>query len=116
MERYSGTVTTTGNSGAIRLEKSLFRAHPEFAQGQAVTAAVIAPGQILLSVNAAQQPETEVEADPVLGAFLAFIAKDIHEHPDRLAPVSSGAVARLENLTAGVSVDDGEVFPPDVSS
>lgn len=111
MERYSGVVTTTGNSEAIRLEKSLFRAHPEFGRGRTVTAAVIAPGQILLSATV---EAAEIEEDPVLGAFLAFVAKDIGERPDRLEPISSGAIARADALTAAIDVDDDEVFPADV--
>jgi len=52
MSRYSGTITTTGKSEAIRLEKALFKSHPEFAQRAKVEAHVIAPGTMLVSVGA----------------------------------------------------------------
>jgi antitoxin PrlF len=113
VERYKGVVTTTGNSEAIRLEKSLFRAHPEFGRGVSVTASVIAPGQILLS---AAVESAEIEEDPVLGAFLAFIANDIEHHPGRLVPLSAGAIAKADALTAAIDVTDDEVFPADLST
>jgi antitoxin PrlF len=43
---YTGSRTKTGNSDALRFEKSLFRSHPEFS-GQ-VKAKVIAPGYMLV--------------------------------------------------------------------
>ena len=110
--RYSGTVTTSGNSEAIRLEKSLFRAHPEFQRSSRVTASVIAPGQMLVSV--ADEPAGE-DDDPVLEAFLAFLAHDMESHPERLEPLSPGTIARAVDLTAGIDVGDDEVFPGDVT-
>ena len=38
MTTYKGTVTTTGKSEAIRLEKALFKSHPEFSQKSKVLA------------------------------------------------------------------------------
>ena len=111
MERYSGVVTTTGNSEAIRLEKSLFRAHPEFGRGTAVTASVIAPGRILVS---AAVESSDFEEDPVLDAFLAFLAHDMRQHPERLEPLSSGRIAKADALTRDIDVADDEVFPADV--
>lgn len=107
-ERYAGVVTTAGNSGAIRLEKSLFRAHPEFGQGRPVTASVIGPGQILVSASV---EDHEIDEDPVLGAFLGFLSKDMERRPERLEPLSAGSIARADALTAGIEVDDNEVFP-----
>jgi antitoxin PrlF len=112
MERYKGVVTTTGNSEAIRFEKLLFRAHPEFGQGQSITATVIAPGQLLLSVAALDEAEGE---DPVLDAFLAFLANDLHTRPEAVEPLSTSAIARADELTSGIDVRDDEVFPADVT-
>ena len=112
MERYKGVVTTTGNSEAIRFEKVLFRTHPEFGQGRSVTATVIAPGQILLSAIAVDEAEGE---DPILGAFLGFLANDILTKPDALRRFSTSAIARAAELTADIEVDDDEVFPADVT-
>ncbi len=44
MPSFSGSITTTGKSEAIRLDKALFRAHPEFRQRAKVRAHVIGPG------------------------------------------------------------------------
>ncbi len=61
---------------AIRLEKALFRLHPEFRQKAKVRAQVIAPGHALISVvDEATAPEQE--EDPVVTAFLAFLEKDM---------------------------------------
>jgi antitoxin PrlF len=75
MSRYSGTITTTGKSQAIRLETALFKSHPEFAQKAKVEAHVIAPGTMLVSV--AGEADVESEVDPVMIAFLGFLSKDI---------------------------------------
>jgi antitoxin PrlF len=113
--RYAGTVTTSGNSEAIRLEKALFRAHPEFSKGHGVTASVIAPGQLLVSVADVEGAAPPIEDDPILDAFLAFLASDLEAHPERIVPLSSGAIARAVELTGSITVDDDEVFPDDLS-
>jgi antitoxin PrlF len=109
--RYSGTVTTSGNSEAIRLEKSLFRAHPEFQRSSRVTASVIAPGQMLVSVA----DDSAAEDDPVLDVFLAFLESDMERHPERLEPLSAGSISRAAELTKGIVVGDDEIFPDDVT-
>ena len=38
MSTYTGTITTTGKSEAIRLEKAFFKSHPEFRQKSKVHA------------------------------------------------------------------------------
>lgn len=43
--------------------------------------------------------------DPVLAAFLGFLAGDIAAHPERLQSVDAGLVERLHALTAGIHVD-----------
>ncbi len=111
--RYSGTVTTSGNSEAIRLENALFKAHPEFRQKGKVTATVIAPGQLLISV--ADEPQLEAEDDPVIEAFLAFLAGDLRRRPDRLQPLRTSAIERGVKLTEGIEVDDSEAIPDDIS-
>jgi len=47
---FTGSITTTGKSEAIRLDKALFRLHPEFRQKAKVRVQVIAPGHALISV------------------------------------------------------------------
>jgi antitoxin PrlF len=111
--RYAGTVTTSGNSKAIRLEKSLFRAHPEFAKGNAVTATVIGPGQMLVSVAA--ESGAEPDDDPVVGAFLSFLAGDIQQTPEAVLPLSRASIEQAAALTEGIDVEDDEDFPDDLS-
>jgi antitoxin PrlF len=109
--RYTGAVTTSGNSEAIRFEKSLFRAHPEFKRKRNVTAVVIAPGQMLISLS--DELATSPDEDPVFDAFLAFLGDDMERHPERLQLLSSGSLVRAGQLTDGITVSDDEVFPDD---
>jgi antitoxin PrlF len=43
--------------------------------------------------------------DPVVGLFLAFLARDMAIHPERIRPVERGLVRRMRSLTRGVKVD-----------
>ena len=95
------------------MEKALFRAHPEFERSRRLSAAVIAPGQMLVSI--ADEPSVVADDDPVIDAFLAFLASDMERHPERIAPLSSGSIARAVELTNGITVEDDDVFPDDVT-
>jgi hypothetical protein len=50
MVTFSGSITTTGKSEAIRLDKALFRPHPEFRRKANVRFQLISPGHTLISV------------------------------------------------------------------
>ena len=50
-------------------------------------------------------PVGAVHDDPVVGAFLDFIAKDIERRPEAVQPLSRSFAARLTSLTKGTSVD-----------
>jgi antitoxin PrlF len=113
MSRYSGTITTTGKSEAIRLEKALFKSHPEFAQKAKVEAHVIAPGTMLVSV--AGQPDGETETDPVMTAFLGFLAKDIAATPGRIRPLASTRIDKARDLTRRVKVRHNDTLPDDTT-
>jgi hypothetical protein len=71
MGTYRGTITITGKSEAIRLEKELFKSHPEVRQKSKVHAHVIGP------VSVAGEPPAQTDADPVMAAFLRFLSADI---------------------------------------
>lgn len=43
--------------------------------------------------------------DPVLGAFLSFLARDMANHPERLQPIDTGLDQRIQSLVSGVEVD-----------
>ena len=115
MNRYSGTITTTGKSEAIRLEKALFKSHPEFSQKAKVEAHVIAPGTMLVSVAGQVEAEAEAEADPVMAAFLGFLAKDISAAPGRVKPLAATRIKKARELTRGVKVRHNDTLPDDVT-
>lgn len=110
---YSGKITTTGKSEAIRLEKSLFKSHPEFRQKASVRAEVIGPGTLLISLDGpAAGPK---KADPVVGAFLSFLERDMQLAPDRLVRLSGARLSKARNLVAKTRVGDDDVLPDDVT-
>jgi antitoxin PrlF len=111
---FTGSITTTGKSEAIRLDKALFRLHPEFRQKAKVRAQVIAPGHALISVVEEGRPDLQ-EEDPVVTAFLAFLETDMKTHPKRIAGLSKRAIARATRLIKGVKVTDDERLPEDIT-
>ena len=113
MSAYTGKITTTGKSEAIRLEKALFRSHPEFRQKATVRAHVIGPGTLLVSV--ADSAPAGRESDPVMAAFLSFLAGDISRAPDKIKPLSATRIEEARALTRSVEVQDDEDFPDDVT-
>jgi antitoxin PrlF len=56
-------------------------------------------GNVLLS-----RVEQE-SADPAIGSFLNFLAKDIQQHPHHLQAVSQKLVSHIQGLVGDVSVD-----------
>jgi len=58
--------------------------------------------------------DTEPETDPVVDAFLDFLARDMASHPERLTGLNADLVARIERLTEGVVVDLDEPIEGDV--
>jgi antitoxin PrlF len=45
------------------------------------------------------------DGDPALAPFLAFLARDMAEHPGRLHAVDASLAQRIQALTGGVEVD-----------
>jgi hypothetical protein len=101
---YKGKRTRTGNSSGFRFEGALFKSHPEF-DGE-VTAHVIAPGRMLVTAEL----ESREKEDPVLSAFLAFLAQDMKRNPDSIRPLDETRLKRIERLTNGIVVDLNEDF------
>lgn len=110
---FTGSVTTTGRSAALRIEKSFFRANPEFRQRAKVTARVVGPGHVLVAVE--NQPLEAAEPDPVVTAFLAFLERDMLADPSRLNALPDGAGDALAKLLEGVVVSDDELIPEDIA-
>jgi antitoxin PrlF len=114
MPTFTGSITTTGKSEAIRLDKALFRLHPEFRQKAKVRAQIISPGHVLISVVDEEAAPAQDE-DPIVTAFLAFLEKDLKQHPGRRTRLSKRSLARAVRLTKAVKVSDNETLPEDVT-
>ncbi len=113
MAKYSGSVTTTGKSEAIRFEKGLFRQNPEFKQQAKVEAHIIGPGQMLVSV--VNNSELNAGDDPLVAAFLSFLEKDMNDNPSGIMAVSTTSIARAKELTKDVVVSDDDTIADDVT-
>jgi antitoxin PrlF len=57
----------------------------------------------------------EVEQDPVVTAYLAFLERDMVAHPGSITPMPEQDLIRLRRLTDGVQVSDGDDIPDDMS-
>jgi antitoxin PrlF len=114
MSTFTGSITTTGKSEAIRLDKALFRLHPEFRQKAKVRAQVISPGHALISVIDDETLPARDE-DPVVMAFLAFIENDLKMHPGRRSRLSKTSLRRAVRLTKNVKVAHDETIPENVT-
>lgn len=57
-------------------------------------------GEVVLT-----RAERNEEADPALGAFLGFLARNMAEHPERLQAVDTGLAQRIQALVGSVEVD-----------
>jgi antitoxin PrlF len=80
----------------------------------------VGPGDKLAYVIEGEQAvirraEEEDEADPVLGAFLDFVERQINEHPERLRPITTELRDRMRRLSEGVTVDLDEEIEGAVS-
>jgi antitoxin PrlF len=114
---FKGSITTTGKSEALRIEKALFKSHPEFKQKAKFRAHVIGPGSMLVTLDPDDTPTDpeDIERDPAVLAYLAFIERDMIEHPESVSAITDEDAARMKRLTKGLKVDDGEVIPDDVT-
>jgi hypothetical protein len=113
---FTGAITTTGRSGALRLEKSFFQAYPEFRLKAKRRVHHIGPGQLLISVEDGPKAAVEEEAhDPIVSAYLAFLEKDMAANPASLSPFTNAELDKLTDLLKGVSVIDEDVLPDDVT-
>jgi hypothetical protein len=100
---YKGRFTKTGNSKSYAFEAALFRSHPEF-DAHNVEADYIGPGVLLLRAVDVEADSAAGE-DPILGAFLAFIERDMAESPSSIQPLDADLLARAERLVGGMDVD-----------
>src|ERR1017187_5705075 len=102
---YRGRQAKTGNSLGLRFDKALFRTHPEFS-GE-VRAHVIAPGRMLVVAEpAAKSPRRE--DDPVIEAFLSFLAADMAKSPQQIKPLDPGLADRIQALVGHLPANPHE--------
>ena len=111
MASYSAKATTVGNSKALRLDRALFRAHPEFATGE-FKVSVLGPGAMLVTA-AARATREQAETDPVLEAYLAFVEQQMVNHPESIRPLTTDDVRGLDRLLVDVVVDRDEELADD---
>ena len=105
-QSFSGKSTSIGNSNGFRFDAALFKANPEFF-GE-VRGTVLAPGQMLVSVvpTGEQAPELQDgEGNPVMQAFLSFLAGQMAAHPELIEPVTEVQMAHIAALVEGVEPD-----------
>lgn len=69
---------------------------------------ILASGEVLL-----KRADSADEEDPVLTAFLDFLATEIAKHPDRLRTLDAGLAQRLQALVGGVEIDLDAPLPAD---
>lgn len=62
--------------------------------------AIRADGEVIITRAAAQADE-----DPVLERFLGFLARDIADHPERIQPIDTALVQRVQALAGRVDVN-----------
>ena len=110
---YSGRATRSGNSQAMAFEKALFRAHPEFAEGR-LAADYIGPGYLLVRALPEAEQATP-EADPVLGAYLAFLEREMQACPEGIQALPTDLIGRAQELVGHVEVDPAEDLGDDAS-
>src|SRR6266700_933996 len=92
---YRGRQAKTGNSLGLRFDKALFQSHPEFF-GE-VRAHVIAPGRMLVVAEPVTRSRRR-EDDPVMEAFLSFLAADMATSPQQIKPLDRALADRIDGL------------------
>jgi antitoxin PrlF len=65
------------------------------------------------SVNVERVADSADDADPVVGAFLGFLARDLERHPEQVRALDASLRARVEALVGHVDVDLDEPLSPD---
>lgn len=102
---YRGKQARTGNSLGLRFDKALFQSHPEFS-GE-VRAHVIAPGRMLVVAEPVAKSRRR-ERDPVMEAFLSFLAADMVSSPQQIKPLDRTLADRVHALVGHLIVDPHE--------
>jgi antitoxin PrlF len=71
---------------------------------------VVRPDGTVLLIRA----EAGEDSDPVVGKFLAFLARDMEVHPARIRGISRTLMRRARSLVKGAKIDlDARLLPED---
>lgn len=65
------------------------------------------------TVTVERDPGDREGADPVLGAFLDFLARDMERHPERIRSLDAGLRKRIRSLVGKARVDLERPLSPD---
>ncbi len=77
---------------------------------------MIGPGSMLVTLDADETADRDgIERDSVVAAYLAFLERDMTEHPEQLRPIMEADIARIQALTRDVVVSNDDVIPDDVT-
>ena len=107
-----GSLATSGNSHALRIDKSFVRQNPVLAQtGSKVRFKKVASNTFVFVVL--NDIDDEEQGDPVVEAYLSFLEDDMRLEPSHIAPLNEAEASRLERLVAGIESD--EEIAPDVT-
>lgn len=110
MPVWTAKPTKNGNSMALRLEKAMLDAYPEFLSGD-FSVNVLSPKTILIHKEDAEH--TTPAEDPVVGAFLDFLDTQMQKNPDRIVALSKADFATMKAAVEGIELDDQQVFDAD---
>jgi len=98
---YTGRWAKVGSSDSFRVDKTLFKEHPEFL-GARVTLKFIAPGKMLLETNESVVPEEDKD-DEVMAAFLSYLDNEMLKNPKDIIPVDQNLLDEIGDLVEGVT-------------
>lgn len=96
--QYTGRWAKIGNSDGFRIEKRLFKEHPEFSSSE-VRVKYISPGKLLLE---AEGP-VENKDDVVMTTFLSFLDDQMLQNPQDIVPMDQNLLDQIGDLVDGVS-------------
>ncbi len=104
-----GSLATSGNSHALRIDKSFVRQNPVLSQtGSKVRFKMVASNTFVFVILNDQADEEQ--GDPVVEAYLSFLEDDMRHNPVRITPFSETEASRLERLVDGIETD-AEIAP-----
>jgi len=99
--RYTGRWAKVGNSDGFRIDKNLFKEHPEFS-GAGVKLKFIAPGKMLLETAEPVELE-DGQDDMVMSAFLSYLDNEMVKNPKNIIPVDQNLLDEIGDLVEGVT-------------